>query len=63
MNTTATRRPKKARRRREPAREGQGLTAREKAALTAIEDWYRHNPGKERDDGQEGAHTTGEGCL
>ena len=63
MNTTATRRPKTARRRREPARDGQGLTAREKAAPTAIEDWYSRNAGEERNDGQEGAHTTGEGCL
>lgn len=47
MNTTATRRPKTARRRREPTREGQGLTMKEKAALTAIEDWYRRRNKKE----------------
>ena len=47
MNTTATKRPKKTRRRHEPAREGQGLTVREKAALTAIEDWYRRRNKKE----------------
>lgn len=63
MNGTHTRRPAKVRRRREPARESQGLTTREKAALTAIEDWYSRNASKERNDGQEDAHTTGEGCL
>lgn len=47
MNTTATKRPKKARRRREPAQESQGLTTREKAALTAIESWYRRRNKKE----------------
>lgn len=47
MSGTQARRPGKARRRREPTREGQGLTTREKAALTAIEDWYRRRNKKE----------------
>ena len=46
-SVSTTRRPKTARRRREPARESQGLTTREKAALTAIEDWYRRRNKKE----------------
>ena len=46
-SVSTTRRPKTARRRREPTREGQGLTTREKAALTAIEDWYRRRNKKE----------------
>ena len=45
-SVSTTRRPGKGRRRRETARESQGLTAREKATLTAIEDWYRRNVGK-----------------
>ena len=47
MSGTHARRPKTARRRREPARGEQGLTVREKAALTAIEDWYRRHNKKE----------------
>ena len=63
MRITTTRRPKTARGRRETARESQGFTMKEKGTLAAIEDWYSRNAGEERNDGQEGAHTTGEGCL